>query len=655
MARRYSSGFEVLGFDFDPTPGDPDVILNQIIPTYTSLGDDAQSAFDALRGNAMADGTGKTMDALRNVIGSKYPPKLQQTADSFHGAAQVYRSYAQTLSDAQSQLDRAMDQAQSVAGAAAQTVPQLPTDATAEQQSAAKSQQQNIDQANADLTAAKRLGQDAKDLRDQAGHTFNKSLNELSTVPERGFFQKFLDFFEHNPLIKILIDVAIAITTIFFPVVGLALGAAVFFGETALDTISTGHFDVGSFVAGLAGLAVGGLGVAAKFLPSVAKGLEAVNSFGKAIPGVGKLIFEKSPNLAAKGIGDLTKQVGKNFAVGFGIQFGISAGTGLAATGINDALEGKQFTGTQAAQIFAGAAAAGAIGGALKVGDGAIFKDPEPPIAAAPKTPEPETINTPEPSSTAPKPPEPTAPKPPEPEPTKPPEITVTPSEDLPPVTARPNDPDKLSPPDADQRPDALADPGAVGSSTPAIKITPPEGSAPPISSAPDEPGRLAPPGADTRPDAVADPAAVGNRPPSPVVTPPEAPAPATITPPQGDTTPLAASAGAGDSSRVTPPAGDSPAQTSTSSGGEEPPFTHEGTLGRQGFDALNGVVQNVGSQSAQVGIAVGLDNNDKDDDGDPGTALADAAQTALPSSASAAAGGPALRQIFGGPGHPKR
>ena len=52
MARRHTSGFDILGFDSDPTPGDPDVILNQIIPTYTSLGDDAQSAFDALRGNA---------------------------------------------------------------------------------------------------------------------------------------------------------------------------------------------------------------------------------------------------------------------------------------------------------------------------------------------------------------------------------------------------------------------------------------------------------------------------------------------------------------------------------------------------------------------------------------------------------------------------
>ena len=572
MARRYSSGFEVLGFDSDPTPGDPDVILNQIVPTYTSLGDDAQNAFNALRGNAMAEGTGKTMDALRDVIGSKYPPKLQQTADSFHGAAQVYRSYAQTLSDAQSQLDRAMDQAQLVGGAAGQTVPQLPTDATPEQQSAARSQQQNIDQANADLTAAKRLGQDAKDLRDQAGHTFNKSLDDLSTVPERGFFQKFLDFFEHNPLIKILIDVAIAITTVFFPVVGLALGAAVFFGETALDTISTGHFDVGSFVAGLAGLAVGGLGVAAKFLPSVAKGLEAVNSFGKSIPGVGKLIFESSPNLAAKGLGDLAKQVGKNFGKGFGIQFGISAGTGLAATGINDALDGKKFTGLQAAQIFAGAAAAGAIGGALKVGDGAIFKDP-PPLGTDKPLPDLPT-DKPLPGLPTDKP------------------LPDKPLPGLPIDKPLPDKPLPGLPADAD-RP------------LPGLPIDKP---------LPDKPL----PGLPTDKPLPDKPL-----PGLPIDKPlPEKPLPGLpIDKPLPDT----------------------------------PPFSHEGTLGRQGFDAANGVIQNLGSQSAQVGIAVGLGNDEKDDNGDADTALADAAETALPGSASAAAGGPGIRQIFGGPGHPKR
>lgn len=608
MARRHTSGFEVLGFDSDPTPGDPDVILNQIVPTYTSLGDDAQSAFDALRGNAMASGIGKTMDALRNVIGSKYPPKLQQTADSFHGAAQVYRTYAQTLSDAQSQLDRAMDQAQSVAGTANLTVTQPPADATPDQLSAAKTQQQQVDQANADLTAAKRLGQDAKDLRDQAGHTFNKQLGDVSTVPERSFFQKFLDFFEHNPLIKILIDVAIAITTVFFPVVGLALGAAAFLGTTVLDTISTGHFDVGSFVAGLAGLAVGGLGVAAKFLPAVAKGLSTVNSLGKSIPGVGKLIFEASPNIAAKGIKDGAVQVAKNFGKGFAIQGGISFGTGIAATGLNDALSGKQFTLKQFEQVGLGALAAGAIGGALKVGDGAIFKDPDVPA------------------------------------------VKVGPPEgDAPAVNAAPKPGDGLAPPRADTRPDGVADQAAVNS-PPSIHVTPPAD--PPAVNTVPKPGEgLAPPGADTRPDSVADPAAQpADAPqitltppeggPSTTITPPEGAPQIKVTPPEGDSTPLAASDGR------------PPSTVDPNGPPNDPGFSHEGTLGRQGFDALNGVVQNLGSQSAQVGIAAGIDNPERDNDGDVGTAIADGATTALPGSASAAAGAPGTRQIFGGPGH---
>ena len=616
MARRHTSGFDILGFDSDPTPGDPDVILNQIIPTYTSLGDDAQSAFDALRGNAMADGKGKTMDALRKVIGSKYPPKLQQTADSFHGAAQVYRTYAQSLSDAQSQLDKAMDQAQQVAGAAAQTVPPLPADATPEQQGAAKSQQQGIDQANADLTAAKRLGQDAKDLRDQAGHTFNKNLGDVSTVPERSFFQKFLDFFEHNPLIKILIDVAIAITTVFFPVVGLALGAAAFLGTTVLDTISTGHFDVGSFVAGLAGLALGGLGVAAKFLPAVAKGFEAANTFGKGIPGIGKLIFESSPNVAAKGLGDLAKQVGKNFGKGFAIQGGLSAVTGVAATGINDALTGKKFTGLQAAEIFAGAAAAGVIGGGLKVGDGAIFKDPLPvgsekPLPGLPTDKPLPGLPTDKPLPDKPLPGLPTdKPLPDKPLPGLP---TDKPLPGLPTDKPLPDKPLPGLPADADRPlPGLPTDKPLPDKPLPGLPIDKP---------LPDKPL----PGLPT------DKPLPGLPTDKPL---PDKPLPGLpIDKPLPDT----------------------------------PPFSHEGTLGRQGFDAANGVIQNVGSHSAQAGIDAGLDplgENDKNQDdadtdtadaiahGDPGTAVADGATDSLPGSASSASSGAGIRQIFGGPGH---
>ena len=123
MTRRYTSGFDILGFDTDPTPGDPDLIMSQIVPTYQSIGDDAEAALNALNSNAVENGTGQTMQALQNLIGTSYPPKLQTAADSYHSAASIYTAYAQSLTEAQNQLDQAMDQAAPVAAMANTMVP----------------------------------------------------------------------------------------------------------------------------------------------------------------------------------------------------------------------------------------------------------------------------------------------------------------------------------------------------------------------------------------------------------------------------------------------------------------------------------------------------------------------------------------------------
>ncbi|MDO0925067.1 hypothetical protein QQY24_06405 [Streptomyces sp. TG1A-8] len=590
MARRHTSGFDILGFDFDPTPGDPDLILNQIVPTYTSLGDDAQSAFDALRGNAMQGGTGKTMDALREVIGGKYPPKLQQTADSFHAAAQAYRTYARSLSDAQSQLDRAMDQALPVAGTAVQTVPPPPANATSEQLSAARSQQQDVDQANAELTAAKRLAQDAKDMRDQAGTSFGKNLADVSTVPPRSSFQKFLDFFEHNPLIQIIIDVAIAVVTVFFPIVGLVLGAVAFLGSTVLGTLATGHFDVGTFLVGLAGLATGGLGAAAKFLPAVAKAAEAGNAAARGLPLVGSF-FRNDPKPIVQGLGALTKKGLKDFGKSFGLEFGKGVAGGFASTGINDVAEHKQFTGIQAAQIFSGAAAGGVIAGGVKVADKQIFKGPH--ILPGEK---------------------------------EPPAVGVTPPDDggpvIHPAPTGGGEPGRLSPGSPDTRPDGAADPAAVaaGNGHPVITVTPPEGSTlrPPTGGG--EPGRLQPGSADTRPDGEADAGAFG--------------AQQKHTPPPPTDTSSTASVG-----------GDVPHR-----GPKLVVPDHEGTAGRQGLDAAGAVIKGLGGDAADVGIAVGLGNDEKDHDGDVPAAIADGATDSLPGIAGAASSGPLHRTVTRGP-----
>lgn len=381
MARRHTSGFEILGFGSDPTPGDPDLITTQIVPVYTSIGDDAQSAVDALRGNAMQSGAGSTMTQLRKVIGEEYPPKLQETADSFHQAAKVYVTYAQALTDAQDQLDRAMDQASPVAATAATVVPTPPADATPDQISATATQQQQVAQASATLTAAKRLAQDAKDLRDQAGATFSKNLDDVSTVPPRSLFQKFLDFFEHSPLIQILIDVAVALVTVFFPVAGFALGVLAFAATTVLNTVATGHFDVGAFVGGLVGVALGGVGLFGKFLPSVTGFLDGLAS---RTPVVGAL-FRGASGPAQVGLAASARQVATNFATGFGIHFGIGSVVGLTSTGIEDGIDHKQFTGAQAAEIFGGAAVAGGIAGAGSSIQGRFFP-PKTTPASEPET-----------------------------------------------------------------------------------------------------------------------------------------------------------------------------------------------------------------------------------------------------------------------------
>ncbi len=217
MTRRYTSGFDILGLDTDPTPGDPDIIMSQIVPTYQSIGDDAEAALNALNSNAVENGVGQTMQALQNLIGTSFPPKLQTAADSYHSAANIYTAYAQALTEAQNQLDRAMDQAVPVAAMANATVQPAPPNASADQVAAVQQQQQSVDQANDQLTAATQIAQDAQDMRTQAGNTFNTNLNDVSAIPAPtppSWWQDFVNFF-NNKFVQIFVDIAIAVVSIF--------------------------------------------------------------------------------------------------------------------------------------------------------------------------------------------------------------------------------------------------------------------------------------------------------------------------------------------------------------------------------------------------------------------------------------------------------
>src|ERR1700754_2112681 len=124
MARQHASpaDFELVGMSSDPTPGDPDQIQG-IVQRYGDIGDAAEKALNVLKKDgSISTGRGAAMDALRKKVGDDLPDKLSKTARSYQDAADAYRAYVPQLEQAQAQFDQAVDQAQAVAGQAAQTV-----------------------------------------------------------------------------------------------------------------------------------------------------------------------------------------------------------------------------------------------------------------------------------------------------------------------------------------------------------------------------------------------------------------------------------------------------------------------------------------------------------------------------------------------------
>ena len=103
MARRYTTGFDILGLDGDPTPGDPDQ-TESLAKRYQAIADEAGVAVSVLRqGGTVDTGSGKTIDALKALL-KDLPGKLQSTVDSFGEAAQVYRDWAGVMRDQQDEI-----------------------------------------------------------------------------------------------------------------------------------------------------------------------------------------------------------------------------------------------------------------------------------------------------------------------------------------------------------------------------------------------------------------------------------------------------------------------------------------------------------------------------------------------------------------------
>lgn len=357
--------------DADPTPGQPEEI-DRLETRYRQIGDEADVARQfTQKGGGLESGRGAAIDSLKGVIGD-LPDKLGKTVDSYHSAADAYRGYSPQLVQAQDMLDQAMDKAASVAGAAAQTVAPLPADATDEQKAQNKQQSDSKDAADQELTAAKRMAQDAKDLRDSAARECERVLDVAvsQAIPERNIFQKIADAFKDFPFIQILLGALIAITSIFFPVAGVLLGAALF-AVNQIVAIGSGQFRLGDFLVGLLSFIPGGAllkgagAIATKIAPGLLKaGAGVIKSATGSITKIADTLTTSKIGgglLAGAGVKEAGKVVGD-----VTVKFGVESGKEAAVEKLNgDPLDAKA--------IFGGAAAVAGVGGLIK-GAGIIRK-----------------------------------------------------------------------------------------------------------------------------------------------------------------------------------------------------------------------------------------------------------------------------------------
>jgi hypothetical protein len=376
MARRHATGWEVLGFGVDPTPGNPEAIRT-LAKTYQELSEGAGEAVELLRDDgALRRGKGQAMDALKTRITKDLPGLLEKTRDSFRTAAGAYDEYANTLTTAQDLLDRAIDQGQEVAATAKTEVPALAADATPEQADTHQTQQGEVSAAKEALSAAEELGRMAQRVREEGSEKATIVLDDAAeqAIPARDFIKAFGDFLADNPLVEIIAGVIIGIVAVFFPIVGLILGA-VLFAVSVIRMVSQGKIDAGEIIIGLltlvpGGVLLGGLGKIvgaagklAKFAPFLAKVGKGVGTASGAVSAALKnsTFIRKTIDPLAKGLVGLKASPGLALGAKFAIDVTTEFSLGLLASGLTAAIDGKKFDIASAAQGAAlGAATAGA-------------------------------------------------------------------------------------------------------------------------------------------------------------------------------------------------------------------------------------------------------------------------------------------------------
>jgi hypothetical protein len=373
VSRRYTSGFDILGMDRDPTPGDPDRI-DELARFYEEIRDDAQTGVRVLgRGGSLSRARGESMEKLRDML-DNLPRKLQQTVVSFDAAAQAYRTYARVLRDQQTRIDTAMDQATEVVAAARRAPKPAPAGATPEQITEARVDADDIAGARARLSAARQLAADARRLREAASARCNRDLDDaadkaIKPPPRRNFFQRIGDFFRNNPIFRLIIDIVIAVVGVVLPVVGIVLAAVALVVTVAVQA-ANGNFELGTLLVGLVTLVPGAklIGPLVRGAKSVAPGL--VKTVSSGAQAFGKIGRNNTVITGALQFSGRAPALGKQVLA----DFGKGVVEEVATVGLNK-LGNPNSDGFNAASIFGGAAAGAAAGGLFEAGADSFRKN----------------------------------------------------------------------------------------------------------------------------------------------------------------------------------------------------------------------------------------------------------------------------------------
>jgi hypothetical protein len=212
------------------------------------------------------------------------------------------------------------------------------------------------------LSAAQRLAADARRLRETASARCNRALDDAASKaikppPRRNFFQRIGDFFRNNPVLRLIIDIAIAVVGVLLPVVGIVLAAVALVVTVAVQA-ANGNFELGTLVVGLVALVPG-----AKLFGPFVRGAKAVAPGLVKTAGSGAAAFGQigRSNTVISGLLRLGGRGG-----GFGNQVVTDFGKGVveevATVGLNK-LGKANDADFNAASIFGGTAAGAAAGG----------------------------------------------------------------------------------------------------------------------------------------------------------------------------------------------------------------------------------------------------------------------------------------------------